>query len=119
MDNAVYGKTMENVRNHRDIKLATTDKKRNKLLSEPNYHRTILFSESLIAIEMKETKVKMTKSIYLEFSIFDLSKIVMYEFWYDYVEPKNGKKEKLCYMDTDSFIIHIKTEGFYKDMQMT
>ena len=65
---------------------------------------------------MKTTKVKMNKHIYLGFSILDLSKIVMYEFWYDYIKPKYGKKAKLCYLDTDSFIIHIKIEDFYKDI---
>ena len=69
MNNAVFGKTMENVRNHRDIKLVMTDKKRNKLVSEPNYHTTKLFSENLLATEMKKTKVKMNKPVYLGMSI--------------------------------------------------
>ena len=64
MNNSVYGKTMENVRNHRDIKLVTTDKKINQLISEPNYHATKYFSEDLLAIEMKKKKVKMNKPIY-------------------------------------------------------
>ena len=67
-------------------------------------------------MEMKKTKVKMNKPIYLGFSIFDLSKIVMYEFCYDYIKLKYGKKAKLCYMGTDSFIIHINTKDFYKDI---
>ena len=65
MNNAVFGKTMENVRKHRDIKLVTTDKKRSKLVSEPNYHTMNYISEHLSIIEMKRTKVKMNKSIYL------------------------------------------------------
>ena len=65
MDNAVFGKTMENVRKHRDIKLVTTDKRRNQLVSEPNYHTKKWFSEKLLAIEMKKTKEKINKSIYL------------------------------------------------------
>ena len=69
MNNSVFGKTMENVRNHRDIKLVATDKKRNKLVSEPNYHTTKLFSENLLATEMKKTKVKMNKPVYLGMSI--------------------------------------------------
>ena len=69
MNNSVFGKTMENVRNHRDIKLVTTDKKRNKLVSELNYHTTKLFSENLLATEMKKTKVKMNKPVYLGMSI--------------------------------------------------
>ena len=80
MNNSVFGKTMKNVRKHRDIKLVTTDEKRNKLVSEPNYHTTKRFSENLLAIEMKKTKVKMNKPIYLGMSILDISKTLMYEF---------------------------------------
>ena len=116
INNALFGKTMENVRKHRDIKLVTTDEKRNKLVSEPNYHTTKRFSENLIAIEMKKTKVKMNKPIYLGMSILDISKTLMYEFWYDYIKPKYQDKAKLCYMDTDSFAIYIKTEDFYEDI---
>ena len=61
---------------------------------------------------MKETEVFMNKPLYLGISISETSKIVMYEFWYDYVKPKYG--EKLCYMDTDSFIIYIKTEDVHR-----
>ena len=88
MNNSVFGKTMENVRKHRDIKLVTTDEKRNKLVSEPNYQTIKQFSENLLAIEMKKTKVKMNKPVYLGMSILDISKTLMYEFWYDYVKPK-------------------------------
>ena len=83
MNNSVFGKTMENVRKHRDNKLVTTDEKRSKLVSEPNYHTTKRFSENLLAIEMKKTKVKMNKPVYLGMSILDISKMLMYKFWYD------------------------------------
>ena len=79
---------MENVRNHRDIKIVTTNKQRNKLVSEPNYHTTKHISENLLIIEMKKTEVKMNKPIYLGLSILDISKTNMYEFWYDYIKPK-------------------------------
>ena len=115
MNNPVFGKTMENVRKHRDIKLTTTDKRRNQLVSEPNYHRKKWFSENLLAIEMKKIKVKMNTPAYLGLSILEISKTLMYEFWYDHVKPKYGDV-KLCYIDTDSFIMHIKTEDFYKDI---
>ena len=115
MNNSVFGKTMENIRKHSDIKLVTTDKKRSKLVSEPNYHTINLISEDLSIIEMKNTKVKMSKPIYLGLSILEISKILMYEFWYDYMKPKYGNKVKLCYMDTDSFIMNIKTNAFYED----
>ena len=116
MNNSVFGKTMENIRKHRDIKLVTTDKKRSKLVSEPNYHTINLISEDLSIIEMKKTKVKMNKPIYLGLSILEISKILMYEFCYDYMKPKYGNKVKLCYMDTDSFIMNIKTNDFYEDI---
>ena len=116
MNNSVFGKTMENVRNHRDIKLVMTDKKRNKLVSEPNYHTTKLFSENLLATEMKKTKVKMNKPVYLGMSILDISKTLMYEFWYDYIKPKYRDRASLCYMDTDSFVIYVITEDFYEDI---
>ena len=118
MNYAVFGKTMENLKNYRNIKLVTTDKRRNQLVSEPNYHTTNYFSEKMMAIEMKKTKTKskMSKSIYLGMSILDISKTLMYEFWYDYIKPKYQEKAKLCYINTDSFIIHIKTEDFYADI---
>ena len=116
MNNAVFGKTMENVRKHRDIKLVTTNKKRSKLVSEPNYHTMHCISENLSIIEMNKTRVKMNKPIYLGLSILDISKILMYEFWYDYMKPKYDNDVKLCYMDTDSFVMNIKTEDFYKDI---
>ena len=116
MNNAVFRETMENIRKHRDIKLVTTDKKRSKLVSEPNYHTINLISEHLSIIEMTKTKVKMNKPIYLGLSILEASKILMYEFWYDYMKPKYGNNVELCYMDTDSFIMNIKTNGFYEDI---
>ena len=116
MNNSVFGKTMENIRKHSDIKIVTTDKKRSKLVSEPNYHTINLISEDLSIIEMKKTKVKMNKPIYLGLSILEISKILMYEFWYDYIKPKYNDNVRLCYMDTDSFVIHIKTNDFYKDI---
>ena len=79
----VFGKPMENMRKHRDIKLVTTDEKRNKLVSEPNYHTAKHFSENLLATEMKRTKAKMNKPIYLGMLILDISKTLMYKFWYD------------------------------------
>ena len=116
MNNTVFGKTMENVRKHRDIKLVTADKRRNQLASEPSYHTIKYFSENLMAIEIKKTIVKINKLIYLGMSILDISKALMCEFWYDYINPKYEDKANLCYMDTDSFIIHIKTKDFYEDI---
>ena len=85
MNNSVFGKTMENVRNYRDNKVVTTDNRRNRSVSEPIYHTAKYFSEDLLAIEMKKIKVKMNKPIYLGMSILDISKTLVYEFRYDYI----------------------------------
>ena len=116
MNNSVFAKTMENVRNHGDIKLVTTEKRRSMLASEPNYHSTKYISKDLLIMEMKKEEVKMNKPIYLGQAILDISKTLMYEFWYDHIKPKYGDKSRLCYIDTDSFIMHIKTKYFYKDI---
>ena len=78
VNNAVFGKSMENVRKHRDIKLVTTERRRNYLMSEPNYHITKFLTENLLEIEMKKTEILMNKPLYLGLSILELSKILMY-----------------------------------------
>ena len=116
MNNAVFGKTMENVRKHRDIKLVKTERRRNYLVSEPNYQTTKFFTECLLAIEMKKTHILMNKPVYLGVSIVELSKILMYEFWYNYVKTRCGEKAKLSYMERNIFIVYIKTDDIYKDI---
>ena len=96
---------LENVRNHRDIKLVTTERRRNNLVSEQNYHTATFYTENLFAIEMKKREILLNKPLYLGLSILELSKILMYKFSYHQVKPKYGEKAKLCYMDTDSFIV--------------
>ena len=88
---------------------------RNKLASEPNYHTRKHFTENLLGIEMKKTKVAMNKLIYLGMTILDISKTLMYKSWYDYIKAKYGDRAKLRYTDTDSFIIHIFTEDLFED----
>ena len=85
-------------------------------MSEPNFHTMKLIDNNLAIIEMKKVKVKMNKPIYVGLSILDISKITMYEFWYDYVRIKYEDKARLCYMDTDSFVVNFKTKDFYKDI---
>ena len=116
MNISIFGKIMENVTNNRDIKLVTSVKRRKRLVLEPNYHWHKKFFNSLIAIEMKKTCVKMIQPLYLRMSILDITKTLMYEFWYAYIRPKYGDKAKLCYIDTDSFVVHIKTEDFFEDI---
>ena len=86
------------------------------MVSEPNYHTINVISEDLSIIELKKTKVKMKKPIYSGLSILRISKILMYEYWYDYIKPKYNDNVRLCYMDRDSFIMNIKTNDFYKDI---
>ena len=88
MNNSVFGKTMENVRNHRDMKLVTSDKRRSILASEPNYHSSKRISKDLMIMEMKKVEVKMNKPKYLSQAILDISKTLIYEFWYEYIKPK-------------------------------
>ena len=116
MNNAVFGRSVMNVRRHGDIKLVTDDKKRFKLASMLNYHTTKQFSENFLAMEMKKTKIKMNVPIYIGFAILEVSETVMWEFFYDYLKPKYGDKAKLYYTDTDSFIFHINTKDFYEDI---
>ena len=91
MNNAVFENIMESVRKYRDIKLVSIEKTRNYLASEPNYHTAKFFTENLLAIEMKKTQILMNKPVYLGLSILDLSKNMMYEFWYDFLKPKYGQ----------------------------
>ena len=116
MNNSVFGKTMENIRNHKDMKLVTSDKKYLKYVMKPNFKGGHPFSKHLFAVEMGKTEIKINKSVYLRQAILDLSKMLMYEFHYDYMRPRYGSKVKLCYMDTDSFVYEIETEDFYRDI---
>ena len=106
---------MEKVTKYRNVKLVTTEERRNYLLSGPNYHATKFFTENLLATEIRKTQIHMNNPAYLGLSILDLNKAVMYEFWYDYVKPRYGENANLCYMDIDSFIVHVKTKDIYKD----
>ena len=99
MNNTVFRKTMENIRKHRNIGLVTTEEKYLHTVMKPNFKSGVLFGENLMGCEMGKIKVVMNKPVYLSQAILDLSKIVMYEFHYDYMVPKYGlEKLKLCYM---------------------
>ena len=103
---------MENIRKHKDVKLVTNRETYLKTVMKSNFKSGILFSETLTGCEMGKIKLVMNKPVYLGQAILDLSKLVMYEFHYDYMKPKYGENLKLCYMDTDSLLYHIKTEDF-------
>ena len=108
---------MENVGKHRNFKLVTTERKRNYLLSEPNFYTAKFFTENLLAIEMSKTQIIMNKPVYLGLQILDLIKTVIYEFWYDNVKPKYSENEKFCYIDTYNFIVHAKTDDISEDIE--
>ena len=116
MNNVVFGKTMENIRKHRNIKLITNREAYLKVVMKPNFKSGTLFGENLMGCEMGKIKVVMNKPVYLGQAILDLSKTVMYEFHYDYMKQKYPKGLTLCYMDTDSLIYDIETDDFYNDI---
>ena len=116
MNNSVFGKMMDNIRKHRNIKLVTNREVYLKTVMKPNFKSGVLFDENLMGCEMGKIKVVMNKPVYLGQAILDLSKIVMYEFHYDYIKKKYPEGLTLCYMDTDSLIYDIETDDFYKDI---
>ena len=115
---------MENIRKHRNIKLEMSRESYLKTVMKPNFKSGVLFGENLMGCEMGKIKVVINKPVYLDQAILDLSKTVMYEFHYDYMKQKYADNLrlrgtpclKLCYMDTDPLIYHIKTEDFYADI---
>ena len=116
MNNSVFGKTMENIRNRVNVKLVDAGEQFKKLAAKPNYNGRKIFNENLVSVHMKKTSLTMNKPVYLGMSILDLSKTVMYDFHYKYIKPKYGSKAKLLFTDTDSFLYEIQTEDFYKDI---
>ena len=116
MNNSVFGKTMENIRNRVVINLVNDKKQAEKLSAKPNFKHCNIFSEDLVAIHMKKTKLDFDKPVYLGMCILDLSKTLMYDFHYNYIKQKYGNKAKLLLTDTDSLMYEIQTEDFYKDI---
>ena len=116
MNNSVFGKTMENIRNRVDVKLVNNRGAAEKLSAKPNFEKATIFDEGLVAIHMKRTKLTFNKPVYCGMAILDLSKTLIYDFHYGYILPKYGKNQKLLYTDTDSLCYEIETEDFYKDI---
>ena len=116
MNNSVFGKTMENIRKRKVVKLLSDRDKAKKYTAKPNFKHINIFNEELVAAHMKKTVLSMDKPIYLGMSILDLSKTVMYNFHYEYIKPKYGNKAKLLFTDTDSLMYQLETEDFYKDI---
>ena len=117
MNNAIFGKSMENVLNRSNIKLINNDpEKLLKLIRQPNFQNAYQISNKLCLVESKPIKTVFNKQIYLGASILETSKLHMYQFWYDYLKEKYNNKVELIYTDTDSLIIHVETDDIYKDM---
>jgi hypothetical protein len=116
MNNSVFGKTMENIRNRVDVRLVTSEKEAIKLAAKPNYDHCTIFDENLVAIHMRIIKLKFNKPVYLGMCILDLSKTLMYDFHYNYIKAKYGDKAKLLFTDTDSLAFEIETDDFYLDI---
>ena len=116
MNNSVFGKTMENIRNRKNIQLVTSKKKALKLIAKPNFKHRTIFTENLVSVHMGKTKLVFDKPIYVGMSILDISKTLMYEFHYNYIKKKYGENAMLLFTDTDSFGYEIKTEDFFKDI---
>ena len=119
MNNSVFGKTMENLRNRVYVKIVRdweTDKIR-KLLSSPSFDRFAVFGNDMAGIHMRKTKLVLNKPVYTGMTILENSKILMYEFFYNHMKARYGHKCELVYTDTDSLILDILTEDVFKDMQ--
>ena len=117
MNNAVFGKMIENVRKQREIKLVVTEQRRNKLGSESNYKSCVAFSDHFLATEMRQTRIYTDKPIMVGQAILDKMKELMYHFYYDYLKPKYKENVKLIYMDRDSFVLEIETCNFFEDIK--
>ena len=117
MNNSVVGKTLENITNRVDIRLISSDKVTQKLAAKKNYDRCTIFDENLIAVPMKRTKLFFNNPVYLDMSILDLSKSLMYDFNCNYIKTKYGDKAKLLFTDTDSLAYVIKTKDFLQIYQ--
>jgi hypothetical protein len=117
MNNAVYGKTIENVMKRQDIKFCTEKKKALKQISKINFKRETIFSKNLVAIHMNKQQIKFNKPIFTGFCVLEMSKYIMNEFVYEYIKPKWKNNVEICGGDTDSLFLHIKTSDFYEDIK--
>ncbi|VDI52955.1 Hypothetical predicted protein [Mytilus galloprovincialis] len=119
MNNSVFGKTMENIRKRVDVRLVTTEKQALKLVAKPNFDRRVVFTENLVAVHMKKTKLKFDKPIYLGACILDISKLLMYDFHYRFVRKTYGDRARLLFTDTDSLAYEIQTDDFTRILRHT
>ena len=119
MNNSVFGKAMENLRNRVDIKIVRsneTDKIR-KLVASPLYSRHALLSNDLVGIDMRKSRLLLNKPVYTGMTLLDNSKILMYDFFYNELKKQYGSRCELLYTDTDSLLLEIETDDVYKDIE--
>ena len=116
MNNSIFGKTMENLRNRVNIELVTTEKRLKTLTKKPSFDHFRIFTPDIAAVNQKKTTLYLNRPIYAGFAILELSKILMYDFYYNYIKTKYGSNAKLSFSDTDSLCLEVKTEDIYADL---
>ena len=115
MNNAVYGKTCENLRNRIDVRLVNNQAQAKRLIDKPNCKGFKIINENLVAIQMAKTTLLINKPTYVGFCVLELSKLHMYEFHYNTIKAQYGRRATLLFTDTDSLCYEIETEDVYKD----
>ena len=117
LNNSVFGKTIENIRKRQNVFLVDNREKASKLSCRPNFERATIFDRNLLAIHLKKTEVYFNKPVYVGQAILDLSKLLMFDFHYNFIQKKyTYKKAKLLFTDTDSLMYELKTDDFYADI---
>ena len=117
LNNAVFGKTMEDKRKHLDFEIVSDERRFMKCVNNPSFKRSHIINEDLVGVEKQKPKLKLDKPIFIGMSILDLSKQHMYKFYYDVMKPKYGENIRMVYTDTDSFVFHTKTDDIYQDLK--
>ena len=115
LNNAVFGKTMEDKRKHFEI--VSDERRFMKCVNNPSFKHSHIINENLVGVEKQKPKLKLDKPIFIGMSILDLSKKHMYKFYYDVMKPKYGDNIRMVYTDTDSFVFHTRTDDIYQDLQ--
>ena len=117
LNNAVFGKTMEDKRKHLDFEIVSDERRFMKCVNNPSFKHSHIINENLVGVEKQKPKLKLDKPIFIGMSILDLSKQHMYKFYYDVMKPKYGDNIRMVYTDTDSFVFHTRTDDIYQDLQ--
>ena len=117
LNNAVFGKTMEDKRKHLDFEIVSDERRFMKCVNNPSFKHSHIINENLVGVEKQKPKLKLDKPIFIGMSILDLSKQHMYKFYYDVMKPKYGENIRIVYTDTDSFVFHTKTDDIYQDLK--